>query len=113
MTQNKNNFNVYHQGCTDPVDPIMVFLQFPSSLTEEELMLQAKYAKLKKVRKKLSASKAAAKEGDASKGNKAGIMGAAPGQAKKGTGGSGSIGGGSMEAKVRGRSVVIMRRKKP
>ncbi len=30
----------------------MVFLQFPSNLTEEELMLKSKYAKLKKVRKK-------------------------------------------------------------
>lgn len=35
----------------------MVFLQFPSSLTEEELMLQNKYAKLKKMRKKLAALK--------------------------------------------------------
>lgn len=33
----------------------MVFLQFPSKLTEEEQMLQAKYAKLRRVRKKLTA----------------------------------------------------------
>lgn len=26
----------------------MVYMQFPTNLTEEELMLQAKYAKLKK-----------------------------------------------------------------
>ncbi|XP_067005733.1 negative elongation factor E [Anabrus simplex] len=36
----------------------MVYLHFPSNLTEEELMLQAKYAKLKKKKKALLAWKA-------------------------------------------------------
>nr|CAG4644366.1 EOG090X0F8Z [Lepidurus arcticus] len=36
----------------------MVYIHFPSSLTEEELMLQAKYQKLKKKKKALQAMKA-------------------------------------------------------
>lgn len=36
----------------------MVYLHFPSNLTEEELMLQAKYQKLKKKKKALVALKA-------------------------------------------------------
>ena len=35
----------------------MVLLQFPHSLTEEEQMLQTKYAKLRKKKKQVSASK--------------------------------------------------------
>jgi negative elongation factor E len=31
----------------------MVFLHFPTKLTEEELMLQAKYAKLRKKKKQV------------------------------------------------------------
>ncbi len=46
----------------------MVFLQFPPNLTEEELTLQNKYAKLKKVRKKLAALKNPGKDGDGDKG---------------------------------------------
>nr|XP_021183991.2 negative elongation factor E [Helicoverpa armigera] len=40
----------------------MVFLHFPSNLTEEELMLQAKYQKLKKKKKALQALKAPKQE---------------------------------------------------
>ena len=35
----------------------MVFLQFPSKLTDEETMLQAKYAKLRKKKKQLAEAK--------------------------------------------------------
>jgi len=35
----------------------MVFLQFPSKLTDEEIMLQAKYAKLRKKKKQLAEAK--------------------------------------------------------
>ena len=35
----------------------MVFLHFPSSLTEEEQMLQRKYAQLRKKKKQLAAIK--------------------------------------------------------
>ncbi|KAI8433739.1 hypothetical protein MSG28_015722 [Choristoneura fumiferana] len=41
---------------------IMVYLHFPSNLTEEELMLQAKYQKLKKKKKALQALKAPKQE---------------------------------------------------
>ncbi|XP_058838884.1 negative elongation factor E isoform X2 [Topomyia yanbarensis] len=40
----------------------MVYIHFPSNLTEEELMLQAKYAKLKKKKKALQALKAPKQE---------------------------------------------------
>jgi len=40
----------------------MVYMQFPPNLTEEELMLQAKYAKLKKKKKALQAHKAPKQE---------------------------------------------------
>lgn len=40
----------------------MVYLHFPSNLTEEELMLQAKYQKLKKKKKALQALKAPKQE---------------------------------------------------
>lgn len=40
----------------------MVYLHFPNHLTEEELMLQAKYQKLKKKRKALQALKAPKQE---------------------------------------------------
>ena len=44
----------------------MVYLQFPANFTEEEQMLQAKYAKLKRKKKQLAAAKAAASgSGDA------------------------------------------------
>ena len=40
----------------------MVFLQFPANLTEEELMLQSKYAKLKRTKKKLASFLNASKQ---------------------------------------------------
>ena len=43
----------------------MVFLHFPSSLTEEEQMLQRKYAQLRKKKKQLAAIKNSTEEGSA------------------------------------------------
>ena len=40
----------------------MVFLNFPSSLTEEEQMLQRKYAQLRKKKKQLAAIKNSTEE---------------------------------------------------
>ena len=59
----------------------MVLLQFPSSLTEEELMLKAKYGKLKRTKKKLAALKA--NQGQRSKEEADGIMKASQSNKKK------------------------------
>jgi negative elongation factor E len=45
----------------------MVFLHFPSKLTEEELMLQAKYAKLRKKKKQVAAHQNPSKVSEAEK----------------------------------------------
>ena len=45
----------------------MVFLHFPSKLTEEELMLQAKYAKLRKKKKQVAAHQNPSKASEAEK----------------------------------------------
>lgn len=45
----------------------MVFMQFPSKHTEEELMLQSKYAKLRKKKKQLAAHQNPVKNAEAEK----------------------------------------------
>ena len=53
------------EGINDQASEIlakMVFLNFPSSLTEEEQMLQRKYAQLRKKKKQLAAIKNSTEE---------------------------------------------------